>query len=464
MQQAIQLLQLPTLELMQAIEVELNQNPVLEVSDEGERLSFEEDSSLELEENIELEMREERELKFDEGDLSIFKRLDEDFREHFSANEVEKRTKEEGETACYLESLVQKKPSLFEHLMEQAAECFERELMPVAEAIIGNLDERGFLELPLEEIALLEGFEIELAEEVLEEIQTFEPFGVGAKDLQESLLIQLRCLGKKKRLAYRIVERHFDDMLHNRIPLIQKGLMQPAALILEEMEKTIAKLDLKPGYQMSLEPTQYITADVAIRPQEDGELFVDIPSDSFPRLRLTPHYLRMLDDPELPMETKDYIKQKILSGKWLMKSVMQRNDTISRIGEVLLSRQRQFFDHPKGRLIPLTMKTVAEELDLHESTVARAISNKYIDSPRGLLPLRFFFTNAYTTDEGDDISSSTVKKLLLEMVQKEDKKKPLSDAALSDLFKEKGILCARRTIAKYRGELNLGSAAQRKKY
>jgi RNA polymerase sigma-54 factor len=394
------------------------------------------------------------------------KRLDEEFRDHFteSGGFQAKRSAEDEKLKTFLESSVQSHSTLFEFLMKQAKETFEDiDELDAAEAIIGNFDERGFLEMPLEEIALIYDVTTDILEEVLEEIRTFEPFGIGAFSVKESLLIQLTCLKKKESLAYQIVANHYEDLLYNRIPQIKKSLGCSADEISNAIQKDISKLNLYPGALHAHEVVQNITADVVVRNEKES-LIVEIDDEYIPSLKLNAKYLQMLESNELTDEVKDYIRNKVASGKWLLRNIHQRNDTLLKITNLLVEKQGEYFKNPKGQLLPLTMKSVAEELELHESTVARAVSNKYVDCSRGLLALRSFFTNSYSTNEGDEISSRTVKDLLQEIVGEEDKAKPLSDEALSKLIKAKGIPCARRTVAKYRRELNLGNAAQRRIY
>ena len=198
--------------------------------------------------------------------------------------------------------------------------------------------------------------------------------------------------------------------------------------------------------------------------QEEDKLTIIINDDRLPTIRLNSRYLRMLDDKNLPKETRDFIRNKLASAKWLLKNIDQRNDTIYRLVESLTKYQNDFFLTPNGKLVPLTMKVLAEELGLHESTIARAVANKYVDTPRGILPLRYFFSNAYTTAEGEDISSKTVRDVLKKIIEKENKKRPLSDEALSKVLEKKGIPCARRTVAKYRSEMYIGNTKQRREF
>ncbi|MGK5595696.1 MAG: RNA polymerase factor sigma-54 [Parachlamydiaceae bacterium] len=458
MQQAIHFLQLPVQELSTLIDVEIEQNPLLEYSEEtGE-------PSGEVEDWEGAEEVSEEEMEFDENNLEILRQLDEDFRDHFDESGAPYiKSQDEEKKKSFIEGSIQGKPSLFDHLMQQAQEVFDVNEMAMAEAIIGYLDEKGFLQNSLSEIALLFDFEEFRLLEILTKIQTFDPIGVGARNLQESLLLQLARQNKEHSLAYTIVSTYFEDLIHNRIPAIQKGLQCPAAIIREAIDKDITKLDLQPGMAYTKEITPYITPDAKIA-QEGDHLTIQVHDEFTHTLRLNSKYLHLLDDPHIPLETKQFIKLKILSARWLMKNIHQRNETIRRIAEALAERQKDFFLNPDGKLNPLTMKVLASELDLHESTIARAVANKYIDTPKGLLPIRYFFSNAYLSEDGEDISATTVKEVLWEIVKSEDKSKPLSDQAISKLIRMRGISCARRTIAKYRSELNIGNAFQRKRY
>lgn len=469
MQQAIHLLQMPVMELAPAIEMEMEQNPILEYLEEGDDEgdivihALEDDTS---EEDLNADVKPESELAFDEKDFEILRRLEEDFRDHFSesADYTPKRTTEEDKLHTFLENSLVEEEKLFNHLVLQSKEAFDSEEdLILAEALIGSLDSNGFLKTPLQEIALMHKCSVDKLEKVLLVIQTFHPTGVGARDLKESLLIQLRTQNKQKTLAYEIIDKHFEDLLHNRVPVIKRKLRCSLEQITEMIDLHIVKLNLHPASQLSSQIVSQIIPDVTIT-QEDEALIVSVNDESLPALKLNSKYMRMLEDPALPVETKEFIKQKIMSAKWLLKNLWQRNETLEKIAKSLTKRQRDFFINPDGKLVPLTMKALADELELHESTVARAVANKYMDTPRGMLSLRSFFTNAIETQEGNDISSKTVRDLLLKLVELEDKCRPLSDEALSTAMKKRGIQCARRTIAKYRGLLNIGNAQQRRKF
>lgn len=460
MQQAIHILQLPLQELEPFIEEQIVDNPILEItSDEEVNGAREEREPVEKE-------TDESEIFFDDKDLAILNHLDEELRDHFADSDPVpvKRSAEEEKLKGYLEQSIVAAPNLREQLLNQAHDTFEtpREL-EIAEILIGYIDPCGFLDTPLSEISSFHAIPEKEVKKVLREIQSFEPFGIAASTIQESLLIQLRCLGKEETLAYEIVANHYDHLLHNHIPTIQRTLKYSYEEIEHAIANDIAKLDLHPGTHFSAEIAQPIIPDVSLR-LEEGCLIVEVERDYTPSLRINKRYLKMLNDPETPKETQHYVKQHLLSAKWLVRNLYQRYSTIERIAQSLAERQHEFFVNPDGQLIPLTMKTLAEELDVHESTIARTVTNKYIFSPRGLLPLRAFFTAKYTSDEGEDLSATTIKEAIRDLIGTEEKGSPLSDEKISFLLKEKGIPCARRTVAKYRLILQIGNAQQRRKF
>jgi RNA polymerase sigma-54 factor len=432
MQKALSLLQLPVMELILAVTSELEENPVLEYSEEESRI--------------------------EENDLVRC------FEEKYCA----RSKKNEDDISSLVENTLAYEYSLFESLMQQAREVFvEKTDLLLANLIIGNVDENGFLGTSLEEIALLEDVDIKELEKVLKVIQSFDPPGVCARDIQESLLIQLKLQGREKSLAYLIIEESYDLMTSNRIPLLAKKNSCSVEHIQEIIEKEISGLVLHPGISFSRghyrENPQPIIPDVMITSSEKG-FHIEVNEKSIPPFRINPHYLNMLTNESLPFDTRDYIQEKIASGKWLLRNLVERQKTLYRITEVVLMKQGEFFKSPEGNLKSLTMKEIADDLDLHESTIARAVSGKYVSSPRGLIPLRKLFTHAYATDSGGSLSAPAVKELLQKIISEEDPSCPLSDEALSLKMKEKGIPCARRTISKYRGELNLGSRSARKRH
>lgn len=462
MQQALVLMQMPILELAERLELEMTENPLLEHASESAGEELEEEIA---EENCDGDISPEQELSFDEKEFEILKKLDDEFKEQFEeSTHFATKSSELEKLQTFMESSLPAATTLFEHLMLQARETFERnEEIAMAEALIGNLDSSGYLNTSLSEIALLGNFNEEKLHEILKKIQHFEPAGIAARNLQESLLIQLKALGKQDSLAYNIVASTYEEMLHNRIPQIQKVLGCTAAAVNQAICEEISRLDLHPASLLAANPLQPITPDVTIS-QDGDQLVVTVNEEHLSPIRLNRRYLRMLDDEQLPQETKDFIKKKILSAKWFLHNIHQRHDTLERIAIALTKWQRDFLIDPAGKLSPMGMKSLAQELNLHESTIARAVANKYLYCPRGLLSLRAFFSNAYLTHEGENISAKTVWEELSNLIAQENKLDPLSDEELSKALYAKGITCARRTIAKYRAKLNIANAHQRRKF
>ena len=350
--------------------------------------------------------------------------------------------------------------------MNQAKESFDqREELHLAEILIGHIDDQGFLGTPLEEIAELFAVKQVILGPILAVIQTFDPTGIGARNLQESFLIQLRARKKEQSYAYQIIEEHYEALTRNRIPQIAKSLDLSCEEIRNIISEEIAVLDLHPGRQKEeghySSPSMSVTPDVLIQNLESAFAIV-INDERIPQLRLNQTYLNMLEDPTLTAEARDYIQEKITSGKYFLRNIYERHQTLYRISEQIVESQSSFFLVPEGKLQPMTMKQLAENLGLHESTIARACSNKYVDTPRGIYPMHFFFTQGYTSSSGEQVSSESVKDLLRSIISEENPATPLSDEMIASMIKEKGVTCARRTIAKYRKELGIGSTTERR--
>jgi RNA polymerase sigma-54 factor len=466
MQQALNLLQLPIMELSTLVETEIEQNPLLESNeDNSENMT---PAEMEIEEQEEeLKSPLEKELNFNENDFQILKQLDEDFKDHFKETQPApvQRNQDDEKLQTFLENSLRSDETLYECLMRQTREILSgEEDINIAEAIIGNLDGNGLLLVPIEEIAILNQFDTGKLSSILLKIQELDPPGIAATSIQQALLLQMERKKKQNSLAYKIIDSHFQDLLHNRIPAIQKSLHCSLGEINLAIINDIAKLDLHPGSAFIKEFTQPIVPDLSITHDDSGKLHVVIIDEYLPTIRLNQRYLKMLEDVNIQNEAKEFIKQKLMSAKWLVRNIYQRNETLEKIGNFLIKEQADFFSDPKGNLVPLNMKTLAEAINVHESTVARAVSNKYLTCNRGIFLLKYFFTNELDTDNGSKISSKTVKDLVNDTIQNEDKKKPLSDQEISNMIKLQGIHCARRTVAKYRHLLKFGNAHQRKKF
>ena len=428
MKQAFHVLQLPALELAEWLKNEIESNPVLEVD-----LAKEE---------------------FKES-------LDEPHKErHFLRNRsqetFEKRRKE------HQESLLTSPVSLYEHLMRQIPLVLKnRQDIYVAELIIGHLNDKGYLDTPLQEIAPL--IPLETLQRVLCDVQSLEPTGVGAYDLQECLLIQLKSKQKADGLAAKIIREYFDELIQNKLPLISQRLKISISALTEIIKKEIAPLDLHPGYRFISHTAAAIIPDLSFLNIEE-KWQIEVNTSFLPHFQVAPIYKEALRENTFENQEYHYLRRQLAGGKWLKRIVQKRNQTLRKIGEFLLKRQLPFFNGERSALTPMAMQEVAREIGLHESTIARAVANKYLSTPLGLFSLKSFFNQGMPTQNGQKISNHTLRQILSRTIENEDKLEPLSDQQLSGHFKKLGISCARRTISKYRSSLKISPASKRRKW
>ena len=457
LQMAIKLLQMPQLELSQALTQELVENPFLEESSDSasaEELSREESESLETpEEHDDVELPLERMTNFGIDDYFEERSYDGKDLGYFTPGTV---------TQPSFESFLSNSTDLFDHLLWQLRLSKESEdVRSVGELIIGNIDENGYLGGTLEEIRETAGTDAETAEKALALIQGFDPPGVAARDIRECLQLQLKALNLQETLVEKLVLNDLDMIGKRKYPLLAKKY----EITLEEIMASvniIEGLDPKPGRNFSSSTANYIVPDVYIVKSGNGYQIV-LNDEGLPKLRISSYYQRLLRQKNsVPKEDRQFLEDKLRSAIWLMKSLDERNKTIYRVTENILNYQRDFFDNGVNSLNPLNLKDIAQELSLHESTISRVTSNKYLACPRGIYSFRFFFSNAIQSDAGE-LSSTSVKEMLKKIVTEEDSSKPLSDMRIVDIFKSQNITIARRTIAKYREELKIPAQSQRKK-
>ncbi|MGB8954169.1 MAG: RNA polymerase factor sigma-54 [Tumebacillaceae bacterium] len=354
--------------------------------------------------------------------------------------------------------------TLAEHLTRQLQ---MQKLTPderrIGDYLIGNLDENGYLTLPLEECAAELRAPVESTERLLKIIQTFEPLGVGARDLAECLRLQLAEREGVPREIYPLIDRYLEDVAQGRITRVA-ALLKVTPNEVQRMVDLLKSLDPKPGRQYSTDTPVYIIPDVHIEKQ--GDDYVVIVNDkSVPRLRINDFYRNMLNtkDPA-NKETRDYITGKLSGALWLLKSLEQRRQTIFNVTTAIVELQRGFFDRGISAMKPLTLKQVAEKIGMHESTVSRATTGKYVQTPRGVFELKFFFNSGVATASGEGAAAESIKSEIRALVTGEDPRKPLSDQKIADLLQKKGIEIARRTVAKYREEENIPTSSQRKRH
>ncbi len=350
-------------------------------------------------------------------------------------------------------------PTLFEHLMVQAKMAFSPDEISLAEKIIGSVDERGFFCHALAD--LFDEHELAFAREILEKIQMFDPPGIAAFDLKSSLLLQLKLKGKEKSLAYKIIELHFEDLVHNRLPALQKNLGCTQEALQRAIFREIGGLSLQPAARFNFTPVQPILPDLILEKEEESWQ-IKINEESLPSFRIAALFLNTVEQSENPEQ--NFFRRQIAAAKWLERIVERRKKILSEIGKFLIQRQPDFLSGESKLLNPMTLQELSEALCLHPSTVVRAVSHKYIFCRQGLLPLRSFFTAGKVETQGGEASSQQVKELLRSFVTEENKHAPLSDHALSRKMQRKGISVARRTVTKYRKALRIPSASIRRQF
>jgi len=453
LQQALKLLQMPTQELQQVLRQEILQNPMLEEVDELEEVeTLEDEAPAEEEQAAEKEAEEPA-------------RQEEDWDDYFeTAFGMGGANSEIEEREDFLERVPVAKPSFAEHLMGQLRLATEDEqVLDIGAYIIGNLDDSGYLVCPLDEIArTFETSEEEIGK-ILKIIQTFEPSGVGARDLRECLLIQLETKEMLDSLAARIVSEFFEEFKQKKYLDISKKLK----ISLKEVQAqaaVIGSLNPKPGLDIFADGPRYVIPDLVV--ERVGDKYVVFLNDrNVPRLRISQSYRSELQgDHEISEETRNFINSKLKNAKWLIQTIEQRRRTMIKVMESIVEAQHDFFEKGTGSLRPLTLQQVASKINMHESTVSRVTTNKYVQTPRGVYELKYFFSSALSTESGEEVSAKSAKLKIKEIIAKEDAKKPLSDQKIADMLREDELIIARRTVAKYREQLGILPARHRKQY
>ena len=471
LQQAIKLLQLSRMELISLVQQEMVENPVLEeVADNYEVESLRDQDHNVGEGTILKNDPDEMvpSVKADERDMS---NVDwENYIDNFSSPMPTSSYKGlSTEDMPGVEQTLSTSESLVDALLEQLREIdFDESQQYIALMLIGNLDEQGYLTgQSVEEIALDVGVELEEVEIVLDVLQGFEPIGVFARDLQECLLIQLERLHPRDRLARKIVEEHIPNLERKSYGKIARALSVSQDEVLDAA-RVIAALEPIPGREYEGDEARYITPDIYIR-YMGGEYVVVLNEDGLPKLKISSYYKQELSKGKQQTtgdkkqdEAQDYIQDKLRGAKWLIRSIYQRQSTIMKVTESILKFQRDFFDHGVEYLRPLVLRDVADDIEMHESTVSRVTTNKYVHTPRGIFELKFFFNSSITKHDGDDLASEAVKAKIRDIISGENPKRPFSDSRIVEILAKENIDIARRTVAKYREMMGILSSAKRK--
>ncbi len=448
MQQSLQVLQAATLELRQLVQQELVENPVLE--DETTEISLDE-KALDPDDKFEDEFNE-------------LSQLDDEWREYMAqSRSLAPRREEDDERRRFLFDSLVTPVTLQEHLLEQlSTEDIDADQRELAELVIGNIDDRGFLQTPLEELAMSLNRPLGDLRQAKELVQSFHPVGVGAEDLRECLLIQLERLDQQRSLAYRVVRHHLDELARRRFQVIARKLGVPPEQVARAAD-FIATLDPRPGQRFAALNNQFVNPDIMVE-REGGDFVINLNDEQIPRLRISNTYKSLMTERGSDASVRSYIREKIRSGKFLIKSIHQRQETIRRIAGEIVSRQRGFMDKGPAHLKPMNMAQIADAVGVHETTVSRAIAGKYMATPHGVFEMKYFFKPGYRTAGGQDMSNTSVKNTIAELVRNEPPAKPLSDQQIVEELAGRGIPIARRTVAKYRDELNILPSNLRRSY
>ncbi|MDX9709466.1 MAG: RNA polymerase factor sigma-54 [Trichloromonas sp.] len=462
LQQAIKLLQLSRMELVDMVQQELEENPVLEEAAEApEEKEFEETVAGESPAN-EAPADEVREVS---GESEGVADIDwQTYLEGYSLGGSTADSYEDDEDRPSYENLLTKKGNLSDHLLWQLnLSRLNDDIRRVAAEIIGNLDDDGYLQASLEEIAATSGAPVDKVEQALAVVQDFDPPGVASRDLRECLLHQVRHLGMEGSLVEAVLLNHIPDLEVRKYSVIAKAL----GVTLDEVlgaAKIISGLDPRPGSIFTQEEVHYITPDIFVYKINDDYVVV-LNDEGLPNLRINAFYRNALAGGSgIDAQAGEYIQDKMRGAVWLIKSIHQRQRTIYKVTKSIVKFQREFFDKGVAYLKPLVLRDVAEDIEMHESTISRVTTNKYVQTPQGLFELKYFFNSGINTTEGDSVASESVKSKIKEIIAGENQKKPYSDQKIVDLLLEQGIDIARRTVTKYREMLGLGSSTERKRH
>ena len=455
LQQAIKLLPMSTLELADLLNQEMVENPLLEEVPTEELQPAEQQQP----EKQEAQPATEKPDTWDDADYDYFfgDYLDDGYRS---------RTPSEVKELPPIENTLSTAASLADHLLWQLSlQTNDDGVKEIGGAIIGNLDDDGYLVASVEEIAAMGEWPVGDVERALQHVQTFDPIGVAARDLQECLWLQIRHLGLEGTPSEKIVTEHLRLLQNHQVPEISRKLGMPIEELKQHVE-IIRNLDPKPGSRYNPSQSQYVIPDVYVVKIEDQYVAM-LNEEGLPQLRISPVYRRLLDKSaqagaESGDETRAYVKDKFRSALWLIKSVDQRQKTIHKVATSIINFQREFLDQGIEYLRPLVLRDVANDIGMHESTVSRVVNNKYMHTPQGVFELKYFFHSGISSSYGESVSSVTIKQRIRKIIENEDPRKPLSDSKIVSILQKEGLMLARRTIAKYREELKIPTSNQRK--
>ncbi len=465
LQQAIRLLQLSRMELVDAIHAELEQNPALEEELRPDIENLEEEAAMtgsepKVKENVEVDRPNEVTGSDQNANDIDWQQWLESYN---SAPSTGPAVKPQNDDVPNLEQTLSTEETLYDHLVWQLnlSNMVDSD-RAIALQIIGGLNDKGFLagERPCEEIAIRLEVSVDHVERVLGVVQRFDPVGVAARDLQECLLIQMDHHGFKNKLAEKMITKYMSELEKRNFQAIAKKEEVPIEEVAEAL-KVIRKLDPRPARNYGGENSIYITPDIYV--SKIGDEYVIVQNeDGLPMLRVSKYYRAALAN-GMNGEAKSYVQDKLRSAQWLIRSIHQRQRTIYKVMDSILKFQKDFFDKGIGHLKPLILRDVAEDIGMHESTISRVTSNKYVHTPQGIFELKYFFNSSIGRSDGDDVASASVKHRIKQIIEAENSKRPYSDQAIVDILKKENIKIARRTVAKYREAMGILSSSKRRK-
>ena len=484
MQQSLAMLQAPLLDLRAMINKELQENPVLEetgaeeiatqgeVGADGQPINDREKAEAPIEPPADTQVdptKENNDELVDDFQVQLERlaELSEEWRDHFNGAQtapIQRASVDDEERRQFMFDSLTAGVTLQNFLMEQANQSdLDEDETAVAEMIIGNIDDYGYLEATVEELMEATHEDRDMIDEVLCVIRSFEPVGVGARDLRECLLLQLERKGEIDSLEHRVVDQHMEALGRRRFPEIARALGVEVDEV-QDVAENIGQLEPRPGRAFLPDSEAMVVMPEIFVNWKDGDYVVTSNREEMPQVRISNDYKDILAGARDAKDVREYIRSKIRDGKFLIKSIQKRHDTILKIAKEIVKRQRAFMDEGVSKLKPMTMSEVAEVVEVHETTVSRAVAGKYMQTPQGLFEMRYFFTSALKTVTGQDVSNASVKQVINDLVENEDKSKPFSDEQIVKILADKDLKIARRTVAKYRGELNILSSNMRRVY
>lgn len=461
MRQSLKILQVAALDLRATVQEELQSNPTLEELPMDD-VSLDRDATSGDEKDTPSDdSREEMDFS---REFQVLEKIGQDWKDHMSdTGGVRQTSSEEDERRQHFFDSLTNETSLQEHLMSQAGQSeLAPELLTGLRFLVGSLDDRGYLTATLSDLALQASLPLSTMQEAARHLQSFDPAGIGADNLANCLLIQLGQKGRGKSVAARIIRDHFELLVRRRIPdLARKTGLAPE--VIQEAIEEIGTLDPAPGRRFADDANRVVVPDVTVE-QDGDEWKITLNQDYIPRLRLSNTYKELIAKGRLSKAEGDYLREKLRSGKFIINAIEQRQRTIERITREIIRHQGEFFAGGVSKLKPLTMTQIADIIGVHETTVSRALANKYVKTPHGVFAMKYFFTSGYQSDAGESVANTSVKEMIADIIAGEDPGQPKSDQEIVGLLEAKGLKIARRTVAKYREELGLLPSNLRRRY